>query len=209
MIQDTITTRTTPTRGFIPQQGYARGFTLVELIVSVGLFALVMLIATGAYFALIALDRQARATNQVVSNLSFAMDTMTRGIRTGANYKCLNAQEDAEGNSSSGACTSFSYTDTVLNTTVSYILKTNQTIGRCEGVPSGSCTDANASSLTDSTITIQKFSFYLRGVGTASAPTWQKQPHVTFILSGTMPAGPNKTVPFSIQEGATQRLIDY
>ena len=185
------------------------GFTLVELIISVGLFALVMLIATGAYFSLIALDRQARATNQVVSNLSFAMDTMTRGIRTGTDFKCNNNTEDAFGNSSSGACNSFSYSDTVLNTTISYILKSNGTIGRCEGGLPGSCTDVNASALTDSTITLQKISFYVRGVGNTGAPTWQQQPHVTFVISGRMPAGPNKTVPFTIQQGSTQRLIDY
>jgi prepilin-type N-terminal cleavage/methylation domain-containing protein len=186
-----------------------RGFTLVELIVSVGLFALVMLIATGAYFSLIALDRQARATNQVVGSLSFAMDTMTRGIRTGTNYQCTNSAEDAYGNSSSGACTAFSYSDTALNTIVSYILKANGTIGRCEGVAPGSCTDVNASALTDSSITIQKLSFYVRGSGTVSSPTSAQQPHVTFVISGRMPAGPNKTVPFTIQEGSTQRLIDY
>ncbi len=186
-----------------------KGFTLVELIVSVGLFALVMLIATGAYFSLIALDRQARATNQVVSSLSFAIDTMTRGIRTGTNYQCTNAAEDAYGNSSSGSCTSFSYSDSALNTTVSYVLKANGTIGRCEGVAPGACTDVNASELTDSSITIQKLSFYVRGAGSVAAPTWQQQPHVTFVISGRMPAGPNKTVPFTIQQGSTERLIDY
>lgn len=188
------------------------GFTLVELIVSVGLFALVMLIATGAYFSLIALDRRARATNQVVSNLSFAMDTMMRGIRTGTNFKCINNQDPdtQNANSSNGSCDSFSYSDTALNTTVSYILKTsNNTIGRCEGIAPGLCDNTNASSLTDSSITIQKISFYVRGVGTSTPAVSQQQPHVTFVLRGTMSAGPNKTVTFTIQQGATQRLIDY
>lgn len=212
-----------------------RGFTLVELIVSIGLFALVMLIATGAYFSLIALDKRARATGQVVSNLSFAMDTMARGIRTGANFKCITNQ-DADGQSanSTGGCDWFSYTDTGLNTTVTYIRKVDcngtacNTIGRCVGVVPASCTDAAASSLTDPAITIQSLKFYVRGVGNSSAPTWQQQPHVTFTVSGTMPAGNtcrsviadtkrtgvvsgtcSSTIPFTLQEGATQRIIDY
>lgn len=185
-----------------------RGFTLVELIVSLGLFALVMLVATGAYYTLIALDRRARATNQVVSSLSFAMDTMVRGVRTGNTYQCLNGTRDAYNNSSAGDCTSFSYMDTQLNTQVTYILKGNGTIGRCEGA--GSCLDDNASSLTDSIINIQKLSFYVRGVGTTVAPTYVLQPNVVFVLTGTMPGGSGgQTVPFSIQESATQRLIDY
>lgn len=185
-----------------------RGFTLVELIISVGLFALVMLVATGAYFSLISLDRKARATNQVVGSLSFAVDTMARGVRTGTNYQCLNGTPDAYGNSTTGTCTSFSYTDTVLGSTVTYILKTNGTIGRCEGA--GGCTDALASSLTDTNITIQSLAFYVRGVGTAAAPTWAMQPNVMFVIKGTMSSGSGgQTVPFSIQESATQRLIDY
>lgn len=186
----------------------SKGFTLVELIVSIAIFSIVMLIATGAYFNLIALDRRARATNQVVSSLSFAIDTMTRGIRTGYNFRCNNGTADAYGNYTVGDCTSFSFTDSVLGTTVTYVLKSNGSIGRCEG--SGSCLDSAASPLTDPSITIQKMSFYLRGVGTASAPTWVQQPHATFVISGRLPAGANgQTVPFTIQEGATQRLLEY
>jgi len=188
--------------------GRTRGFTLVELIVSVGLFALVMLVAAGAYFTLISLDRRARSTNAIVSSVSFAIDTMARGIRTGAVYICNNGTADSYGNHLAGDCTSFSYTDSVLGTTVTYILKANGSIGRCEGP--GACLDANASSLTDSSISIQKLSFYVRGVGVTSSPTWAQQPHVTFIISGLIPAGSGgATVPFTIEEGATERLIEY
>lgn len=208
-----------------------RGFTLVELVVSVGLFALVMLVATGAYFSLISLDRRARATNQVVSNLSFAMDTMMRGIRTGTNFQCTHGTiADVDGNSNDGTCDAFSYSDTILNTKVSYILKANKTIGRCEGVAPGTCTDVNASSLTDSTITIQKLSFYVRGAGSlsasASASNQVQEAHVTFVVSGVMPGGSCGSViadtqrnmsganacppiPFTLQQASTQRLIDY
>ncbi len=185
-----------------------KGFTLVELIISIGIFSIVMLVATGAYYSLIALDRRARATNQVVSSLAFAIDTMVRGIRTGYNYTCNNGTVDAYGNYVVGDCNSFSYTDAVLGTTVTYILKSNGSIGRCEG--SGSCLESSASTLTDSSITIQKISFYVRGVGTASSPTWAQEPHVTFVISGQLPAGSNgQTVPFTIEEGATERLLEF
>ena len=52
-----------------------RGYTLVELIVSLGLFSMVMLVVTGAYLTLISLDRQARASNQLSATLSFAVET--------------------------------------------------------------------------------------------------------------------------------------
>lgn len=185
-----------------------QGFTLVELIVSVGIFAMVMLIATSAYFSLIALDRRARATNQIVSSLSFAVDAMSRGMRTGADFQCNNGSADAYGNYIAGDCTSFSYTDSVLGTTVTYIKKVDGSIGRCQG--SGSCLDANASPLTDPAITIQKLSFYVRGVGTGASPSWAQQPHVTFVISGELPGGKaGEKVPFTLEGGATQRLTEY
>ena len=187
------------------------GFTLIELIVSVGLFALVMLVATGAYYTLIALDRKARATNQVVGSLAFAVDTMTRGVRTGTNYRCLNGTLDAYGNTTAGVnsfCGVFSYTDSTLNTTVTYILKADGTIGRCQGI--ASCLDANASSLTDRSIKIDYMGFIVRGVGTNPAsPVSTQQPIMNVTIKGTIPSGSGgQTVPFSIQESAVQRLID-
>ncbi len=186
-----------------------RGFTLVELIVSVGIFAVVMTIAASAYFTLISLDRRARATNQVVNNLSFAVDSMMRGIRTGTNYKCLN-NADAYGNSngSGGDCTQFSYTDSNLasgSNVVTFYRKGDGTIGRCEA-NSNCLVDAQSSSLTDPAITITSLVFRVRGVGPA-AP--DEQPQVLFTVKGTLPADTsgNKAT-FVIEEGATQRLID-
>lgn len=184
----------------------ARGFTLIEIIVSVGIFAIVMLVATSAYYSLINLDRRARATNETVNNLSFAVDAMTRGIRTGTNYQCLNGSPDAYGNSTTGTCTSFTYQDTSLSTSgsvaVKYILKTNGTIGRCEG--GGACNDSTASSITDPSITITNLSFYVRGAGN----TDDIQGQVLFTIRGTMPAEPGKVSTFVIEEAATQRQID-
>ena len=195
-----------------PLMKSGKGFTLVELVVSVGLFALVMLVATGAYYTLIALDRRARATNQVVGSLSFAIDTMVRGVRTGSNYRCLNGSVDVYGNTTNGFdsfCGTFSYTDSTLNKTVTYILKSDGTIGRCVGV--SSCLDSNASSLTDKSITINYMGFIVRGVGTnPGSPVSTQQPIMNVTIAGTMSGGSGgQTVPFSIQESATQRLIDY
>ncbi|MFA6969108.1 MAG: prepilin-type N-terminal cleavage/methylation domain-containing protein, partial [Candidatus Paceibacterota bacterium] len=66
----------------------SRGYTLIELIIAVGLFALVMLLASGAYIMMIGLSRQAQGIATGINNLSFALETMTRDIRTGTNYNC-------------------------------------------------------------------------------------------------------------------------
>lgn len=173
----------------LPRQ---RGYSLLELIVSVGLFSLVMLVVMGAYLSLISMDRRARATNELVTNLSFAVESMMRNVRTGSTYSC---------GSGNGTCTQFSFRDSA-NQNFTYLLRSDGTIGQCSGV--GGCSQTTATQLTDPRITITTLNFYVRGVGTGD----EVQPQVTVSISGTMPTDQGKTVDFTIQTGATQRLID-
>jgi prepilin-type N-terminal cleavage/methylation domain-containing protein len=64
------------------------GFTLIEMIVSLGVFAIVVTTAVGALLVLISTNQQLQAEQSVMTNLSFALDTMTREMRTGYNYYC-------------------------------------------------------------------------------------------------------------------------
>lgn len=174
----------------------SRGFTLIEMIVSIGLFSLVMLVVTAAYLTIIALDREARTTNEVVANLSFATESMARNIRTGTQYSCAGA-----GN---GSCSQFSFRD-ADGQQITYLLKNDGTIAQCS---SGTCTPASISavSLTDPRIKIQSLTFLVRGVGTGEAtPT---QPWVVINIRGTLAGNKGHTVDFSVQTGATQRLLE-
>jgi prepilin-type N-terminal cleavage/methylation domain-containing protein len=64
------------------------GFTLIEMIVSLALFSVVVTISVGALLVLIASNQQFQNEQSVMTNLSFALDSMTREIRTGSNYFC-------------------------------------------------------------------------------------------------------------------------
>lgn len=64
------------------------GFTLVEMIVSLGVFSVVVTTAVGAILVLISTNQQLQAEQSVMTNLAFALDTMTREMRTGFNYYC-------------------------------------------------------------------------------------------------------------------------
>lgn len=67
------------------------GFTLIEMIVSLGVFSIVVTTAVGALLMLISTNQQLQAEQSVMTNLSFALDTMTREIRTGLNYYCADS----------------------------------------------------------------------------------------------------------------------
>lgn len=72
-----------------PQHTHSQaGFSLVELIVSLALFSVVVTISVGALLVLIAANDQQQKEQSIMSNLSFALDSMTREMRTGTYYFC-------------------------------------------------------------------------------------------------------------------------
>ena len=175
-----------------------RGFSLVEMIVSVGIFSIVMLAATSAYLTLIALDRRARAGNDVVNNLSFAIDSMARAIRTGDDYACGIAGGDCFGAGESR----FSFTDE-QDRVVTYLLS-NGAIARCIGSP---CNAARRVPLTDSRVTVEALTFYVRG----TTPGDNIQPRVIFSARGSLNVkelGTAVPLSFTIETAATERRID-
>ena len=64
------------------------GFTLIEIIISLAVFSVVITMAVGALLILIGTSEQLRGEQSVMTNLTFAVDSMTREIRTGTDYFC-------------------------------------------------------------------------------------------------------------------------
>lgn len=171
-----------------------KGFTLIEIIVSVGIFSLVMLVVMAAYLTIIKLDKEARSTNELVSNLNFVVESIGRNVRTGTGYSCAEA-----GN---GQCSQLSFYDSQpVPQKITYLLRNDGTIGQCT---SGTCTSTTAVSLTDPRITITALTFYVRGVGTGD----YVEPQVLINIRGTLKAQQGRLVDFTIQTGATQRFLE-
>lgn len=67
---------------------HKKGFTLVEMIVALGIFSIVAVVAIGALAKVINANKKAQTIQAAVSNLSYAMETMSRELRVGRNYQC-------------------------------------------------------------------------------------------------------------------------
>jgi type II secretory pathway pseudopilin PulG len=59
-----------------------KGFTLIELLVSLSLFIIIVLALVGALYTVNDASRKVQAMRTVMDNLSFAMESMSRTIRT-------------------------------------------------------------------------------------------------------------------------------
>jgi len=64
------------------------GFTLIEVLVSLSLFTVVVTMAVGTLLVLIDANGKQQSAQSVMTNISFALDSMTREIRTGHHYQC-------------------------------------------------------------------------------------------------------------------------
>lgn len=74
-----------------------QGFTLIEMIVSLGIFSMIVTMTVGALLVLISGNQQLQGEQNAMTNLAFAIDSMTREIRTGSNYVCVGQPNYAAG----------------------------------------------------------------------------------------------------------------
>jgi prepilin-type N-terminal cleavage/methylation domain-containing protein len=58
-----------------------RGFTLIEMVVSIGIFLIIIVIGMTAILGTISANRKAQASTLVLSNLSLAIEAMTKNLR--------------------------------------------------------------------------------------------------------------------------------
>ena len=186
----------------------SRGFTLVEMIVSVGLFAIVMLVSVGALLALTGANRKAQALQSVMNNLNIALDGMTRSIRMGSNYHCGpgvfigtgNLDDCSNGGTMlvikpfGGNPNQWGY---LFDTGGAYCGENRI----CKSVDGGT----NYVALTSPEVTINDLKFYV--IGTTPGDT--EQPKVVITVQGTAGVANMRTkTTFSIQATAVQRLLD-
>jgi len=152
-----------------------------------------MLLASGSYLMMISLNRQAQGISNGINNLSFALETMTRNMRTGIAYSC-----GAFGGDCTSGGTTFSFTNQ-SGQTVTYALSGTALQQTVAGVQS---------LLTDSSVTITSLTFYAFGTKPASQADYE-QSRVTVTISGSVSPGPGKpSQSFTIETGATMRGSD-
>lgn len=70
------------------------GFTLIEIIVSLGVFALIILIVIGIFINITRQSRQSIDTQSVYNDIRLTMELLAREFRTGKNFEIINKGYD-------------------------------------------------------------------------------------------------------------------
>ena len=76
------------------------GFTLVEIIISLGIFMVVAVVAVGALIGIVDTNKKSQTSNAVIVDLGLAMESFSREVRVGNAYHC--AQNSSFNNSPDG-----------------------------------------------------------------------------------------------------------
>lgn len=188
---------------------HTKGFTLVEMIVAVGLFAVVMIVSVGALLALVGANRKAQALQSVMNNLDVTLDGMARGIRMGTTFDgslaCSSnngGPKDCTGGGSTFSFEPYGQTPSDPPWIYTYNSATKSISKTVNGTAIG---------ITAPEISIDSMTFYVVGTnrGCTVTPCDTVQPKVVIVVSGTAPVLQTKTrTTFHIQVTAVQRVLD-
>ena len=175
-----------------------KGFSLVEILVSVAIFSVVMVTAAGALLTTIDANHKAQAIQSVMNNLNFALEGMSRAIRVGDTYHCGNSGSLAS-NQTALDCGSdgnsfFAFNRNSDNKTVYYYLSGTQIFREVNA--------GGALAISAPEIVVTNLKFYVQGASAGS----QAQPRVTIVIQGYAGATEKIRTPFNLQTTLSQRL---
>ena len=181
------------------------GFTLIEMMVSLGIFTIVLSVSIGALLSMVSSNRKTQSLRSAMDNLNLAMEEMSRNITQGRKYHCgadafsypvLNIEDELP--CPSGTTTFLAIEDhggELSVDTDQFVYRLNS--GRLEkSVDSGSSFKA----VTAPSIDIDHLMFY---VFDNDAPN--EVPRVVITIGGTAGNKEGTQSSFNIQTAVTQR----
>lgn len=170
---------------------FKNGFTLLEMIVAIGIFSIAVLFSVSSFLSLQSAEKKIQSSVNVQNNLRFAMEIMAKEIRTGELYHCaedLGVQplDCASGDSS------LTFKNTAGQTVI--YRKINS------GLHKSSDGGVVFQPLTSSDITVDDLKFYVNG-----APSNDNlQPRVLITLKASGRVGVSEIV-YNLQTSVSQR----
>ncbi len=172
---------------------YEKGFTLMEVMVSVTIFTIIVTIGMGALITIFKTLQKTRADRQVIDSVSFVMDTMTRRIRTGKEYVSADVGGGIKFIDQDGVSVSF------------YKGVDSDGNSRIYMIDGAFGNQDDAVDITPENFTVKAFELTIIGSGDTSDNI---QPMVTINLKGVVRNGQQESQ-LAVQTIVSQRLLDF
>ena len=156
-----------------------KGFTIIEMVVAVGVFAVIITALLTTFLNISDIQKRAEALRVINNNLNFSLETMMREIRADSNYRV----------GSGGTSLTIA---SVSENDITYRLN-NGRIEKSVGV-------SPFITLTAPEVNITKLLFIREPL-----PGPQNQPRITIIINGS--AGEKKVINLNLQTTISQRKL--
>jgi len=184
------------------------GFTLVELLVALTLFTFVVLAAVSSLYAVNNASRKVNAMRGVLDNLNFAMESMSRTIRTSDNIICGGTVNPPGVTHNcafpTGPATSRISMHSTLAGDYDVEYRLNTTAHQVEKRVDEGSGYGNWLALTSPEINVQALYFYVSGADSYDG----KQPGVIIMMQGIATASTGDTTPFALHTFISQRATE-
>ena len=116
-----------------------RGFTLIEILVVVGILAIIVVVGTTSFFNLLKGSTKTRTANMVKQNGDYAMGVMTRMIRNAREIvldpgeECTSGMKEIEISNPDGGFTTFSCIDSPISSNSASLISNQVKVanGKC------------------------------------------------------------------------------
>lgn len=178
---------------------HTKGFTLIEILVSLSLFLVVMTISMGSVLSVFDANRKSESLKIVMDNLNFTLESMSREIRFGKNYHCGGGTLTTPLNCPNGGGTQVSFLASDGATQIVYRLTGTKIEKSIDG-------GANFVAVTAPEVTVQSLTFYV--VGADAVPVNYLQPKVLIEIKGQAGLKSNTQTTFNLQTLVSQRVLD-
>lgn len=202
-----------------------QAFTLIEIMVSISIFLVVMTIVLGALLSIIDGNKKTQAINSVSNNLSSALESMIRDIKTGYQYKCGVSHGTVIAGTESSTCDPATAIDTIsFISTISstpragqYWLSDPDPVTGRRGIikffcpanidnPSVNCkigSNYETLVITSPEIDVQELNFYVN-----VPDSGEGQPGVFVVIKGTAYINKTQYSDFHVQTFISQRVLN-
>ncbi len=173
-----------------------KGFTLIEIMVSLSVFIIIMTLSLGSILSILNLNEKSQTKKTAMDNLNFALESMSRTIRFGTNFYCGTTSDAFLVNDCDTGSTSLTVQDS-NGARIVYSLSGGQIMKKVGG--------GTANAVTSNEINITRLTFYVFG-----STGWPdvNQPRVVMSLSGTVGTKTATQSTFNLETGVSQRKLD-
>jgi prepilin-type N-terminal cleavage/methylation domain-containing protein len=201
---------------------HVRGFTLIELIMTIAIFTFVIVIATGALFSAQAVNARLEQTQTVLDGVNLSTEMIVRDIRYGSNFYCTTGSSVPIPTPSTRLDCSYPSGGSVLvfRPNVGLSGTADKTQDRVAYFLSGGIlyktefpfgAASRTYQITTQDVTINQLAFFAKGAQSSFDSSVDfNQPLITVTIAGvTIPAKRTlQPVRFTIQTSASTRTLD-